>query len=202
MKISYIGIFLGSILILSSCASVYTPMKPDSINYHSVDTKNGIILEYQYNVLSNRYLKKESKKGIKLVAVKITNNSDKNIIFGKDIMLEYENGNKIYMMDNNYIYSSFKQNTLPYLLYLLLTPLKLIITTDQGYSVRTSVYPVGYILGPGLAAGNMVTAGSANKALKSELMKYNLAGVVIKKGETKTGIIGIKSYHFEPLRIK
>jgi len=48
----------------------------------------------------------------------------------------------------------------------------------------------------------MIAASSANSNFKSDLMVYNINGTVIKAGETKNGLIGIKSKFFDALKIK
>jgi len=199
MKLSKIGFLLAIIIILNSCASGYQMIEPNKVNYNSNDTKNGILLEYKYDLLSKKYAKKETKKGVKVVAIKITNNSENDIVFGKDIKLSYENGNELYIMDNNKVFKSLKQNTATYLLYLLLTPMNL-YTTENGQ--QTSSTPIGLIVGPGLAGGNMIAAGSANKKFKTELLKFDINGTTIKKGETKSGLIGIKSDNYDAIKIK
>tara|TARA_R110002072_G_scaffold134913_5_gene276001 strand:+ start:4014 stop:4310 length:297 start_codon:yes stop_codon:yes gene_type:complete len=78
---------------LLSCASGYKTIAPKSINYISKSEANDVVLEYKYNLLSKKYAKKEDKKGVKLVAVKIANNTDRDLILGRYINLIFENGN-------------------------------------------------------------------------------------------------------------
>ncbi|WP_240905194.1 hypothetical protein [Flagellimonas oceani] len=154
--------------------------------------------------MDKKYEKKEEKNGVKLVAVKITNNSDRDIMFGKDVALEYENGNGVYIMENEKVFKTLKQSPASYLWYLLLTPLNLYTSKPgpNGLPVETSSTPIGLVLGPGIAGGNMIVAGSANKKLKTELLEYNISGTVIKKGETKYGLIGIRTDTYDALKLK
>jgi len=199
MRIIKMTLLLVTIISLTSCASGYNMIEPKGINYISTDEDNGVKLEYKYDLLDKKYAKKEVKKGIKLVALKITNNSENDLMFGREIKLTYENGNEIFVMENDKVFKSLKQSPASYLFYLLLTPLNL-YTSGSGGS--TSSTPIGLIVGPGLAGGNMIAAGSANKKFKSELLEYNLNGTLVKKGETKYGLIGIKSDSFDALKIK
>ena len=48
----------------------------------------------------------------------------------------------------------------------------------------------------------MNAAGSANKKFKNEMMETIIYGTIIKKGETKYGLIGIKSDSFDSLKLK
>jgi len=188
---------------MTSCATGYKLIKPDSINYISTNQDNEVKLEYKYDLLDKRYAGKEAKKEVKLVAVKITNESDKDLMFGRDIKLTYENGKELFIMENDKIFRTLKQSPPSYLFYLLLTPLNLYTSTNtDGRETRSSSIPVGLVLGPALAGGNLITAASANKKFRTELAVHNINGIVIKKGETKYGLIGIKSNTFDALRIK
>jgi hypothetical protein len=206
MRILKITLLFLSIISLTSCASGYKKIAPKAINYLSNNIDNGVKLEYKYDLLHKKYAKKEEKKGIKLVAVKITNESDKDIMFGKDTKLTFENGKEVFVMENDKVFKTLKQSPASYLFYLLLSPINFYTTKttyNNGYQQSSSSsFPVGLILGPGIAGGNMLAASSANANFKSELMVYNINGTVIKVGETKYGLIGIKSDSFDALNIK
>ena len=184
-----------SILIFTGCASGYKIIQPKELNYLSKNQHSNVFIEYKYDLLSKKYAKKEDKKGIKLVALKITNNSEKDLTFGSDLKLIYESGKSVSVLDTDYTFNQLKQSTPSYLFYLLLTPMSFFTTETNEFGVQetTSSFPIGLIVGPGLAGGNMIAAGSANKKLKNELLEYNLSNRVIKKGETVYGLIGIQS---------
>ncbi len=192
------------ILTLTNCASGYKMIEPKSINYISTNESNGVKLEYKYDLLDKKYEKKELKKDVKLVAIKITNNSGNDIMFGRDAKLTYENGNEIFVMENEKVFKTLKQSPASYLWYLLLTPVNLYITktNSNGYQENTSSIPIGLVLGPVLSGGNMIAASSANKKFHTEMLDYNIYGTIIKNGETKYGLIGIKADSFDSLIIK
>jgi len=192
-------ILVVAVTTLTSCASGYKMIQPQNIKYVSKNESKEVTLEYKYDLLDKKYAKKEGKKGIKLAAIKITNNSDSDLMFGREIKLAYENGNDVVVMENNKVFKSLKQSTASYLFYLLLTPLNFTTSSSSG---STSSTPIGLVIGPGIAVGNMIAAGSANKKFKTELFTFNLNGSLIKKGETKYGLIGIKSDSFDALKIK
>ena len=48
----------------------------------------------------------------------------------------------------------------------------------------------------------MIVAGSANKKFKTEILENNIYGTLIKKGETKYGLIGIRTDTFDALKLK
>ncbi|UII75762.1 hypothetical protein LV716_16090 [Flagellimonas sp. HMM57] len=201
-----IKIILFSIVVstLTNCASGYKMIEPKSINYISSNETDNVKLEYKYDLLEKKYAKKELKKGVKLVAVKITNNSERDLVFGRDVVLAYENGSEVYIMENEKVFTTIKQSPASYLFYLLLTPVNLYTTetNSNGFEETTSSTPIGLILGPALAGGNMIAAGSANTKFKTEMLDYNINGTVIPKNETKYGLIGIKSNSFDSLKLK
>ena len=204
MKIIKISLLFLVAITLINCASGYKMIKPKTINYISANENNGVKLEYKYDLLNKKYEKKELKKGVKLVAVKITNNSGRDLMFGRDAKLAYENGREIYIMDNEKLFKTLKQSPASYLWYLLLTPVNFYTTetNSNGFQEETSSTPIGLVLGPGLAGGNMIAAGSANKKFKEEMLEYNVNGTIIKNGETKYGLIGIKTGSFNALKLK
>lgn len=204
MRIIKITLLFIAISALTNCASGYKMIEPKSINYVSTNKTDDVKLEYKYDLLHKKYSKKEIKKGVKIVAVKITNNSDRDLMFGKDVKLTYENGSEVYVMENEKAFKTIKQSPASYLWYLLLTPVNFYTTktNSNGFQENTSSTPIGLILGPGLAGGNMIAAGSANKKFKTEMLEYNIYGTYIKKGETKYGLIGIKSDSFDSLKLK
>lgn len=204
MKILKI-IFLSSCaLLLNSCASGYKSIDPKNINYVSKNVNNDVTLEYKYDLLNNKYAKKEKNNTVKLIAIKVTNNSDMDMVFGRDIILNYENDATLYLMEKETIYRTLKQSPASYLWYLLLSPIQIYKTETNTYNNpgTTSSFPVGLIVGPGIAGGNMIVASSANKKFNTDLNDYNINGKTIKKGETVYGLVGIKSNNFDAIKIK
>ncbi len=203
MRIIKIALLSICFATLMSCASGYKMINPESIKYVSNTMSDNIKLEYKYDLLHKKYAKKELKKGVKLLAVKITNDSDRDLTFGKDIKLTYENGNEILVMESANAFKTLKQSTASYLWYLLLTPVNLYTTkTTNGFQQETSSTPIGLVAGPGLAIGNMIASGSANKKFKTELLKYNVNGSSIGKGETVYGLIPIRTTSFDAIKLK
>ncbi|AWX45708.1 hypothetical protein HME9304_02735 [Flagellimonas maritima] len=204
MKIVKITLLFIAVSSLTNCASGYKLIEPKSINYISMNEIEDVRLEYKYDLLDKKYAKKETKKGVKLVAIKVTNNSEKDLMFGRDIKLSYENENEVYVMENQKVFKTLKQSPASYLWYLLLTPVNFYVTetNSNGFQQERSSTPIGLVLGPGLAGGNMIVAGSANKKFKEEMSEYNINGTIIKNGETKYGLIGIKTDSFDALKLK
>lgn len=168
MRIIKIILLCIAISTLTNCASANKMIAPKSINYISSNKTDHVKLEYKYNLLDKKYSKKEIKKGVKLVAIKMTNNSDRDLMFGRDVTLTYGNGSEIYVMENEKAFKTLKQSPTSYLWYLLLTPLNFYTseTNSNGLQQNKSSTPIGLIIGPGLAGGNMIAAGLQIKSLK------------------------------------
>ncbi|MEZ7500336.1 hypothetical protein QO200_16500 [Flavobacterium sp. Arc3] len=204
MKILKIILLSSCALLLNSCASSFHPINPPSLNYLSKNTNSGVTFEYKYNLLEKKYAKKEHKKNVKLVAIKITNNTENDLVFGRDITLTYDDNTMLSIMEKETVYRMLKQSPTSYLWYLLLAPVQFMKTetNSYGYSETKSSFPIGLILGPGLAGGNMIAASSANKKFNTDLNDYNINGKTIKKGETTYGLIGVNSTNFDSIKIK
>jgi hypothetical protein len=185
--LNFIKIFslLFIVVLFDSCATGYRSINPKTINYTSKHTDNNVSVEYKHDLLPLKYKKKETNKKVKLIALKVSNNSDTNLVFGKDFKLFYDNGNSIDVIDPEKFQQEIKQGVWPYLFYLFLTPLT-ITSTDRS---DQPVLPVGLFIGPGLAISNIIIAGDSNSRLKKDLLKYKIDGKTIKKGETVYGLI-------------
>jgi len=204
IKFLKISVLALSVLFLNSCASAYKKIQPKTINFASRSENNSIVLEYKYDLLETKYKKKELTNGLKVIAVKVTNNTANDLVFGKDIRLTYENGNELNLLETNVVYNAIKQSPASYLWYLLLTPMQFQTTTTNSFGQQTSSSstPIGLVIGPGLAGGNMIAASSANKNFQNDLLKNDILGKVIKTGETVYGIVGIRSDNYDAIKVK
>jgi len=204
MKFLKIILLSSCALLLNSCASSYHSIDPAALNYLSKNTNNGVTFEYKYSLLDKKYAKKEYKRNLKVIAIKITNNTEKDLVFGRDLVLTYDDNTMLYIMEKETVYRMLKQSPASYLWYLLLSPTQFMKTetNSYGYTETSSSFPIGLILGPGLAGGNMIAASSANKKFNTDLNDYNINGKTIKIGETAYGLIGVNSTTFDSIKIK
>lgn len=204
IKFYKIPVLALSVLFLTGCASGYKKIQPKSITFASRSENNSVVLEYKYDLLEKKYKKNELNKGLKIIAVKVTNNGVNDLIFGSDIRLTYENGNELNLLETNVVYTAIKQSPASYLWYLLLTPMQFQTTTTNSFGQQTSSSstPIGLVIGPGLAGGNIIAASSANKNFHNDLLENDIIGKVIKKGETVYGIIGIRSNNYDSIKVK
>jgi hypothetical protein len=91
--------------------------------------------------------------------------------------------------------AGIKQTAGLHLLYLLLTPMTLDL--DNSGSI-----PIGLVIGPGIALGNMFVASGANKRFREELLNNELENRQIANGESFYGLITINDNGFLPLSLK
>ena len=193
--------FAISIFSVTSCASNYQPVASQFINFQNEVVENDIIFSFRYDVLkeqgNKKYTKKESTKNIKIVAIKVTNNSSEDFIFGQDKHV-YSGNNSISLLEPEFVFTQLRQPVPVYLLYLLLTPMQLTVTKGG----TTNSKPIGLVIGPGITAINMGVSASANAKFKTELYLTFLNNKTIKAGETVNGLIGIAESGYNPLSLK
>ena len=193
-------ICIACMMLLTSCASRYKRINPETVVYNSISTDNGITMEYKYDVLTKKYKKKEAKKKFRVVAVRITNRGETEKVIGQDIRFVYQSGAELSLLDHKIIFKSLKQHPATHLLYMLFTPLNIYVS--DGYNGSTSTIPVGLAIGPGLTLGNVLTSSGANRKFRKELEAKSLIGKIIKPGETVSGVIGIAAEGYDPIQIK
>lgn len=204
-KFCYSFFMLSVSILWMSCASSYKPIQPNSIPFNNLSSNGDVAFSYRYDVLNEtrnkKYAKKEPKKGIKVVAVSVTNNTGAPIIFGTDVRL-YSGDREIIPVAAQTAASELKQNTAIYLLYGLLTFTTFNKTTTTNGYTKTETTPIGLFIGPPITIGNMAISGSANKKFRSELMDNDIWGRQIAQGETVKGLLSIAEVGYNPLTIK
>ena len=196
------SIIWAVIFLLNGCAMYYRPINPDKLSYNIIENKDKIEFAYRYDVLRERankkMEKKELKSGIKIVAVKIKNNTDSSICLGSDIRL-YSGLTEINLLPPMLVKKAVEQSVIGYIPYFI----GALGNSNVSYNGQVvSSFNFGLILWPAIAIGNMITASKANSNFLKELIKYDLREVKIKSGETVYGIIGIQDSGFIPLEIK
>ncbi|MFT5617784.1 MAG: hypothetical protein ACI85I_001010 [Arenicella sp.] len=201
MKQFIFPIFLGS--LITSCASSYTNLNPRNTFYISSEKPEEITLSYKYGVLkesgNKKYSKKEDKSGLQVVAVKVTNNSDRAVTLNENYSI-YAGGSQVNLMSPSYVAKEIKQGVAIYLLYMLLTPM--VYTESDDFGRTTSTTPVGLIIGPGITLLNIGRAASANAKFRKDLENFSLIGKSIAPGETAYGLMGVQNTGYAPLKAK
>ena len=191
-------------LLFSGCASTFKSIDPQKIPFNYVENTPDVQFSYAYDVLSIRgnkkYVKKEMKHGMRVVAVKITNNTQQTLELNKNLKLVVGN-NQTTPVEPTIVTNNLKQDTWMYLLY---TPVALTFgaTTTNNYGQVESQGGTILPVGPLLAAGNILIALDANKNFRKELTKFNLLDKKIEPGQTVYGLITLHSLTAEPIKFE
>jgi hypothetical protein len=195
---------VGLLALATSCAGSYAPIRPKLITSYIATPPSGpVSFAYQFDALrlggpNKKYVKKEMKNGYHVVAVRVTNNWDREINFSRDLTLLY--GDRPIMPVPAAIAAhDLRQGVAIYLLYLL-GNVQVGGTTD----VRTGATTGGTFLPTGLflAGGNILGASSANGNMRKELETNDLTNRNIEPGETVYGIISLRETSVAPLRVE
>jgi hypothetical protein len=183
--------FLGS-CILSGCASGYRAIKSDEILDYTSNQNPCLKYSYRYGILSasenNRYAKIASKHTIKVVAIELTNLTNKEINFN-EISIK-AGSNEILLMGPEITAGIIHQKALKYFWWSLL-----FVYSENNNGL--SFYPIGIPI----AIGNMIAVQIANEKFFDDLKKNDLSISTIEPGETKFGIISFYSSTSEPINI-
>jgi hypothetical protein len=189
-------------LMICSCASSYKQINPDSLYFTGKSSQDDIEFSYKTSILNasgnSKFALKEAKSGTSLIAVRILNNSDKEIIIGQNAHLKSGNY-QLELLTPNQITSKIKQSTASYLLFMLLTPMHLTIDNRDG---PPESYNIGIGVGPGLTLLNMATASGANSAFYNELIQFSLINKSIAPGETTFGLVGFNYHSFGTIELE
>ena len=195
----------ASLLALTTgCAGSYAPIRPDKVaTFVSSPTSGPVEMAYQFDALrlggkNKKYAKYETKRGYRVVAVRVTNKWDREVNFSRDLTLLYGD-RPVSPIAGTTAARDLKQGVAIYLLYLLVNP-RVGATTD----VRTGATTGGTTLplGPFIAGGNMLGASGANASLRKEFEAYDLTNRTLKPGETVYGILSLRETAVAPLRLE
>jgi hypothetical protein len=200
--------FVLLIFLCSSCASTYKPLIPSSSYFGNVEEVRGVKFSYQQGVLAatrnKKYAKRELSKAVKVISIKIVNNSERNLVIGQNAKF-YTGNSELRLIEPSTIHQQLKQGVPIYLLYLLLSPMQLTTGSStinsSGRITSASSTPIGLILGPAISIGNMAVAGTANQNFLHELNQFNMINKTIEPGQTVFGLIGINDIGYNPVRL-
>ncbi|MFT6149768.1 MAG: hypothetical protein ACJAUH_002462 [Saprospiraceae bacterium] len=172
------------LLFVSGCASNYYPINLSALPSDRQGEINGINYGYSKNVLSKtgnkKYAKKEVKRGINVISVKIKNNTDYEISVKDDLI--FRMGNKeLEPLESVVVTDNIRQPAPLYALYGLL--FLNITRNNQGVSL-----PIGVPI----AIGNIAVASSANRKFREDFSIYNIRNEKIAPGETLSGLVAFR----------
>jgi len=197
-------IYLALCLFFCSCASTFKSIDPQKIPFSYTENAADIQFSYAYDVLAlngnKKYVKRETKHGMRVVAVRITNNSQQTLQLNKNLKLIVGN-NQTMPIEPAIVTKNIKQRTWLYLLY---TPLTLTFnaTTTNSYGHIESQGGTTIPIGPFIAGGNLIMAHTANKNFRKEISKFNLLDTKIEPGQTVYGLITLHSLTAEPIKFE
>jgi hypothetical protein len=120
----YFTYFLAS-LLLFGCAASYRPIEPETLVFSTTQNDSDVKFGYRYEVLSfkgnKKSAKKERKKNVRVVALKIENNTNKTLKLGESLSL-FSGDNNIYPMDPEIVFKQLRQTVPVYLFICFCVP--------------------------------------------------------------------------------
>lgn len=182
------------LIFFSSCATSYRQVRPERFTYTNVNKTEELDFYYRYDVMerigNKRIAKKERKKGLRIVAIQIKNNSEASLTF-KDLKI-MAGDREIIPADMTTVHKQLNQNVAPYILYSVIS----LNQTDPVTRQTTVVFPIGIFVG----AYNMIMAGVANHSFKKEVINKDIRYIVVPPGETRHALMAIAI--LEPLALR
>ena len=155
MKSHLPPLYAAALLALTTgCAGSYVPIRPDRIaTYISSPTSGPVEMAYQFDALrlggkNKKYVKKETKRGYHVTAVRVTNRWDREVNFSRDLTLLYGD-RPITPIAGSVAARDLKQGVAIYLLYLLVNT-RVGATTDPrtGATTGGTIIPTGAVVAP------------------------------------------------------
>ncbi|MDD2964301.1 MAG: hypothetical protein PHQ65_04765 [Bacteroidales bacterium] len=182
------------LFLLAGCATFYRPIKPSEIGFPPPEINADFSYSLKFDPLlkagNPRFAKKEEKTSISVVALKITNNSERDLTVGKDILF-YLDHREIVALEPIHAASQLALGSAGYMLYSLLF---LYIRNDN----KETVIPIGVPIG----LGNLIVATNTNNKLEQELVSQNIIYKTIKPNETIYGLAAFRDIKYGKLTLK
>ena len=149
---------------------------------------NGVYYGYSKNVLAKtankKYAKKEVKRGISVLSVKIKNDTDKEISVKDDLKFTM-GGKELEPLETVVVTDNIKQISPLYALYGLLF-------LNLESNTPTSSSRISLPIGVPIAIGNIIVASSANRDFRENFGVYNVKDAKIAPGESLSGLIAFR----------
>ncbi|GEO04965.1 hypothetical protein AAE02nite_26290 [Adhaeribacter aerolatus] len=198
-------LFVAVCLFLSGCASSYKSINPQKVPFGFTENTDDVQFSYAYDVLSlkrnKKYVKKERKHGMRVVAVRITNNTNKALRLNENLKLIVGN-NQTVPVSPSIVAQNIKQGTWIYLLYLPLNFTVGATTNTNNYGKVETTGGTTLPTGPVISLANILVASSANKNFREDLQQFNLLDKTIEPGQTVYGLITLHSLTSDPIKFK
>jgi hypothetical protein len=189
-------------IALSSCARTYHAINPAVWNYdNSKVIADNVIISYRYdvqNAVQNKpYARKETKKNLKLLAIRIENNSKSPIQFKKEnFVIKTNNGRDIKIVDPLLYTKKIRQYSETFVLFYGLAGIGYQWGEINGESYSQFTYNfIPLIIG----VGNAIFGEISNGKQKEEILEKQIFDKTILPGERFYGIITIEEVSFPEL---
>lgn len=182
------------VLIFSSCAYMYQPIKMETVNFaEQTDTNLKIAIQYSTddlfeNSTNKRLYKKSIRKNTQPLVIKVVNNTEKEVYFDSLNIEIFMNYSKTQMLSNKEFYKTLKQKSSLYSLYLLGNSLAFGLSSN---GVVFNIYPL--ILFSTISVANISLATISNQKIKQDISKYSLQNKVIPPNSEVYGLVFIKT---------
>ena len=185
-------------IYIMGCASAYRPMVTRHASYLAASETGNILMEYRYEVLkeseNKKYARKANDKGIQLVAVAITNDSQNEIVFGEDVKL-YANNEPITPLRPEAVKRQVRQVSGWYMFWGLFW---IFISSCENGNCNVIPLPIGLVIG----LGNMAKAQKANRYFVEDMEHNSPMNKTIAPGETVYGLLPLKVKEGETLELR
>jgi len=195
--------FVLASLMLFSCARSFHTINPAIYNFDNNKVlAEDINISYKYGcqeLAQNKpYSRKERIKNIKLISIKIENQSNSEVTINKDnFVIKTASGRDIVIISSEEYSKAIRQYSETFALFYGLAGITyLSITTPEGKTTTEWGYnPIPLVIG----LGNAIFAEVANSNQKKNLALYNIFGKTIMPNSTIYGLLAINETSFPEL---
>lgn len=189
-------------ILFSGCARTYNTINPAMYNFENKkDASESITVSYLYNlqeINSNKpYARKERKKHIRLVALKIENNSDEQeILDPSNFIIKSSGGRNIRVIPPEEYCKEIRQYSETFVLFYALGGIGYKYENVNGETTHEFAYnPIPAVIG----LGNAIFAENANRKQKKNLIEHNVFNKPIPGKSSIYGLIAIDDPTFSEL---
>lgn len=195
------------LFVITGCAYMYSPVQVSKINFNfneNMDTVQKIAVIYsKSNVFkeagNKRLQNKAYKKKIYPLALKVVNNTDKDINFDSLKIEVFNDFSATDLVSLKKGYRILKQKSWGYLFYSFGGILSFGFSSATGLQM-TTIYPI--IIFPAISATNISIATISNQKLKNDMNLNVLYGKNIPANSELNGIIFIKTNEIQDIKIR
>ncbi len=162
--------FLIIALLFSACAASYKNLKLESEAFYEKASTKNFDFNYKYNILSTSgnafFARKENRKGLKLVGVKLENKSNDTIFLLNDLQI-LSNGKNLEFKTTEESYKLLKQKPVLH----LLEAFSIVFYSQNGFQGGgIFISPIGIFF----AIPNVLIAANANNKMYKDFSSYNI----------------------------